>query len=99
MSEYGENGIRQSAADLFQRWHEAKDDAEVNLQIGRRWMHHAARMQRERDEARRMLCEMQSQKEQGTPEGWAEEWGWDCFGVTESRSPAEPTDKSTQEKP
>jgi hypothetical protein len=34
---------------------------------------------RERDEARRLVCEMQAAKEQGTPEGWAREWGWDCF--------------------
>ena len=33
----------------------------------------------ERDEARRLVCEMQAAKEQGTPEGWAREWGWDCF--------------------
>ena len=33
----------------------------------------------ERDEARRLVCELQAQKEQGTPEGWAQEWGWDCF--------------------
>ena len=34
---------------------------------------------RERDEARRLVCEMQVAKEQGTPEGWAREWGWDCY--------------------
>jgi len=33
----------------------------------------------QRDEARRLVCEMQAAKEQGTPEGWAREWGWDCF--------------------
>ena len=36
----------------------------------------------ERDEARRIVCEMQAAKEQGTPEGWADEWGWDCFRNT-----------------
>jgi anti-sigma factor RsiW len=33
----------------------------------------------QRDEARRLVCESQAQKEQGTPEGWAQEWGWDCY--------------------
>ena len=30
----------------------------------------------QRDEARWLVCEMQSEREQGTPEGWAEEFGW-----------------------
>jgi hypothetical protein len=36
-------------------------------------------LRRERDEARRLVCEMQVAKEQGTPEGWALEWAWDCY--------------------
>jgi hypothetical protein len=39
---------------------------------------------KERDEARRLVCEMQAQKEQGTPEGWAQEMGWDCFKADDS---------------
>lgn len=34
------------------------------------------RLQAERDEARRLVCEMQADREQGTPEGWAHEFGW-----------------------
>ena len=34
------------------------------------------RLRKERDEARRLVCEMQADREQGTPEGWAHEFGW-----------------------
>ena len=30
----------------------------------------------DRDEARRLVCEMHARHEQGTPEGWASEFGW-----------------------
>lgn len=30
----------------------------------------------DRDEARRLVCEMHARHEQGTPEGWANEFGW-----------------------
>jgi hypothetical protein len=33
-------------------------------------------MTAQRDEARWLVCEMQARQEQGTPEGWAEEFGW-----------------------
>lgn len=39
---------------------------------------------KERDEARREVCEMMAAKEGGTPEGWAEEFGWVCFDEDEN---------------
>ena len=53
----------------------------------------------QRDEARRECCRWMAEAEGGTPEEHAQEMGWDCFTVTEARSPAAPTDKTTQETP
>jgi hypothetical protein len=39
----------------------------------------------QRDEARWLVCEMQSEREQGTPEGWAEEFGWEYLVQKKSR--------------
>lgn len=68
--EYGDNGIRLSAAELFKRWKRAVEHGEDNFKIGLKWMEEATRLAKrnallvkeietlreERDELRRRLC-------------------------------------------
>ena len=93
--EYGDNGIRLSAAELFKRWKRAVEHGEDNLKIGMTWMDEASRLARrnallvaeietvraERDEARREVCVLMQQT--GFLRGdYAIERGWDCFRET-----------------
>ena len=83
--EYGDNGIRLSAAELFKRWKKAVKDKDDIEYIGRTWADEAMRLAKrnallvaeietvreERDEARRELDEIRRERH--------DEQRLDCF--------------------
>lgn len=74
MDDIDHAAILRQHADTRRRGHS------VNPDVLRAAAAEIERMRKERDEARRRVCEMLHEEGYGrSPEEWAERKGWDCF--------------------